>query len=408
MKEVPLRRVARVVNGGTPTPDPDNWDGNVPWATPVDLGRSHGQSIEETVRSLSRTGLQTGSAEVPMGSVILSTRAPVGYVARNSVPMAFNQGCKGIVPAKELDAAFLSYVLQSRREFLAAVSTGTTFLELSTGSLLGAPIPLPTLDQQRAIADFLDRETAQIDAMIEAQEGLLAALEERRNAARRRAIFPLRSQVDERPLKQLATRVAGSAFPLEEQGLQGMDLDFYKVAVLGQRSSMGVISAECDSITTNTAKALGARVVAEGSSLMAKIGAASLLGRVGLNSKPCCVDNNMVAFTPRLGVTSRFLYHLLSDIDIYPYINQSTIPYMNERALLSSPMPLPSLEVQHRLVDDLDAQLERGAAMVLATQRTIEHMRERREALITAAVTGRIDPDTGIERIDPTTAKEAS
>lgn len=133
---------------------------------------------------------------------------------------------------------------------------------------------------------------------------------------------------------------------------------------------------------------------------MAKIGAASLLARIGIISRDCCIDNNMVAFIARTGVDPRFLYHALCDIDIYPYINQSTIPYMNERAIMNAPIPLPNLAEQRRLVDKLDRELTKGSALVAETDSMIFLLRERREALITAAVSGRIDPTTGIERIE--------
>src|SRR5271157_1993578 len=95
-----LRRVFRVINGGTPTSDPANWNGSVPWATPVDLGRSHGGVIRDTDRTLTIDGLRAGSSLVPGGSLIVSTRAPIGYVAEVAEPTAFNQGCRGLVPQR--------------------------------------------------------------------------------------------------------------------------------------------------------------------------------------------------------------------------------------------------------------------------------------------------------------------
>ena len=205
---------------------------------------------------------------------------------------------------------------------------------------------------------------------------------------------------DIRPLKHLARKVSGSAFPLEEQGEKGLDLPFYKVAALASRDVHGIIVTESDTIASETRARLGAHVIPTGSSLMAKIGAASLLARIGIISRDCCIDNNMVAFIARTGVDPRFLYHALCDIDIYPYINQSTIPYMNERAIMNAPIPLPNLAEQRRLVDKLDRELTKGSALVAETDSMIFLLRERREALITAAVSGRIDPTTGIERIE--------
>ncbi len=300
-------------------------------------------------------------------------------------------------------ARYLAYVGQSR----PFISEGMTRVE-GVGNLLRVPpefvaqyrLPLMSRTEQEEIADFLDRETAQIDTMIEAQEDLLQTLINRRAATRRRGFFALRDMADIRPLKHLARKVSGSAFPLEEQGEKGLDLPFYKVAALASRDVHGIIVTESDTIASETRARLGARVIPTGSSLMAKIGAASLLARIGIISRDCCIDNNMVAFIPRTGVDPRFLYHALCDIDIYPYINQSTIPYMNERAIINAPIPLPNLAEQRRLVDKLDRELAKGSALVAETESMIFLLRERREALITAAVSGRIDPTTSIERIE--------
>jgi type I restriction enzyme S subunit len=96
MTHLPVRRLFRVVNGGTPTSEPENWDGDVPWATPVDLGHVHGGYLAETQRTLTDQGVKTGSSLVAGGSLILSTRAPIGYIAETKVPMAFNQGCHAL------------------------------------------------------------------------------------------------------------------------------------------------------------------------------------------------------------------------------------------------------------------------------------------------------------------------
>ncbi|MFC3479400.1 restriction endonuclease subunit S [Kocuria carniphila] len=310
-----------------------------------------------------------------------------------------------------VDPKFLFWYLNSRPAFAwwETRASGVTRVGLRQEDIRHLPLgALPPMSHQRAIADFLDRETAQIDAMIEAQEQLLRSVMERRAAIRRRGFFDLRETEATRPLKHLTVKVSGSAFPLDEQGEQGLELPFHKVAALAHRDSRGVITAESDSITSETSSELGAQIVPAGSSLMAKIGAASLLARVGINMHDCCIDNNMVAFVPRTGVVSRFLYHVLCDLDIYPYINQSTIPYMNERAIMNAPVPLPTLAEQQRLVEGFDKELAQGSILVGETETSIAVLRERREALITAAVTGRIDPATGVERIDPTTEKEAS
>ncbi|MFA9230140.1 MAG: restriction endonuclease subunit S [Microgenomates group bacterium] len=153
-----LGEVATIINGGTPKSEvAAYWDGDVDWLTPKDMGKLDGHLVHVTPRRISREGLAKCSArQVPANSVIMSTRAPIGHLAMNTVPMAFNQGCRGMVPGQKLDAKYLFYVLSANIQALDDLGTGTTFKELSAGSLKAFPIPLPPLDEQKRIVEVLD------------------------------------------------------------------------------------------------------------------------------------------------------------------------------------------------------------------------------------------------------------
>ena len=157
-KVKPLEDAANIVNGGTPKSGVgEYWAGDVQWLTPKDMGQMEGREIANTPRTITVKGLVESSARlVPPLSVILSTRAPIGHLAINTTPMAFNQGCRGIVPRNGLDHVFLYYFLLANREPLDSLGTGTTFKELSGGSLKAVPIPLPPLQEQHQIVAVLD------------------------------------------------------------------------------------------------------------------------------------------------------------------------------------------------------------------------------------------------------------
>ncbi|MFJ3507698.1 restriction endonuclease subunit S [Streptomyces luteogriseus] len=177
-KVLPLRRLFRIVNGGTPTPDAENWGGDIPWATPADFGETFGP-LRTTRRSLTRKGVNTGSTVVPKGAILLSTRAPIGYVAVSEVAMAFNQGCRALVPTVDVDSRFFGYQLESAKEYLQAQGLGTTFLELSSSALAQVPVVAPSREQQRRIADFLDAETARFEALAYKRARQIEGLAER-------------------------------------------------------------------------------------------------------------------------------------------------------------------------------------------------------------------------------------
>ncbi|MCY4611604.1 MAG: restriction endonuclease subunit S [Gammaproteobacteria bacterium] len=155
--EYTIEQIADIVGGGTPsTKDPDNFGGNIPWLTPKDLSEPHARYITCGERSLSQKGLENSSAKLlPSGSVLLSTRAPVGYVAIAKNPISTNQGFRSLVPHEGFPSEYLYYWLIQNTEKLKQYTTGTTFGELSGSALGSIRIRLPSLIEQRAIADVL-------------------------------------------------------------------------------------------------------------------------------------------------------------------------------------------------------------------------------------------------------------
>jgi type I restriction enzyme S subunit len=151
--------VCDVVNGGTPrTGVSKYWNGSHLWITPAEMGKRLSPYVGETGRKLTDFGLQDSSAQMlPPHSIILSSRAPIGHLVINTKPMSTNQGCKGLVPSKQLEYKFLYYYLTSIVDLLDSLGTGATFRELSTGKLKEVPIPIPLLSEQKRIVALLDR-----------------------------------------------------------------------------------------------------------------------------------------------------------------------------------------------------------------------------------------------------------
>ena len=178
MTVVALKDVCRITNGGTPKSGVESlWHGGVAWLTPAEMGKRLTPYIGQTARTISQEGLANSSAKlVPPSSVILSTRAPIGHLAINETPMAFNQGCRGLTPGDKLETKYLYYFLYFSRDTLDGLGTGTTFKELSSSNLANFPIPLPPLDEQRRIVAVLDKAFAGIaSATANAQKNLTNA-----------------------------------------------------------------------------------------------------------------------------------------------------------------------------------------------------------------------------------------
>ncbi|MGC4058626.1 MAG: restriction endonuclease subunit S [Chitinophagaceae bacterium] len=156
-----LGEIAEIVNGGTPdTKVKEFWDGEILWITPKDMGKLESIYVGDTERKITDKGLKNSSAKLlPINSVILSSRAPIGHLAINIKPISTNQGCKGIVPNKNLDSLFLYYFLKHSVELLNELGTGTTFKELSGSKLATVSVPFPPLEeQQRLVTIFSNLE----------------------------------------------------------------------------------------------------------------------------------------------------------------------------------------------------------------------------------------------------------
>lgn len=161
-KWVSARDVGQIVGGGTPsTRDPTNFVAHgIPWITPADLTGYAGKYISRGARDLSQNGYDSSGARLmPAGSVLFSSRAPIGYCVIASNELATNQGFKSLVPSPDYSPEFLRYYLVSAKEYAEGLASGTTFKELSGARMATLAVPMPPLPEQRRIVAKLDTLT---------------------------------------------------------------------------------------------------------------------------------------------------------------------------------------------------------------------------------------------------------
>ncbi len=184
-EEKTLSEACRVTQGGTPdTAATDLWGGSIQWLTPAEMEKGDSKYIAKTVRSITEKGLSNCSSELlPVNSVIISTRAPIGHLAINKEPMAINQGCRGLIPKTSFDAHFIYYFLAKSKTQLNDLGSGNTFKEISGKTLKEFLIAFPMLAEQQKIADCLSSiddlitlETRKIDALKAHKKGLMQQL----------------------------------------------------------------------------------------------------------------------------------------------------------------------------------------------------------------------------------------
>ena len=176
-KEVRLGDVGKIVGGATPsTRNPQNYGGVIPWITPKDLSINKERFIEFGERNISELGLNSCSAKMlPKGSILFSSRAPIGYVAIAHTSLCTNQGFKSFVPdTDKMDSMFSYYLLKHNSENIANLGSGTTFMEVSGKVMSDFIVNIPDLLTQQEIAGIL----SSLDAKIETNNKLNEKLEE--------------------------------------------------------------------------------------------------------------------------------------------------------------------------------------------------------------------------------------
>ena len=394
--KVPLRRLFRIVNGGTPTADAENWDGDVPWATPVDLGLCDGAQITSTQRTLTHQGLRTGSAAVPSGSLVVSTRAPIGYVAQTIAPLAFNQGCRGLRPEQSLDVRYYRYVMGSLIAQLISRGQGSTFIELSSDALASTRVPKPPLEAQIAIADFLDVETTRLDELVEKDRALINLMSERFWNYVSTAVLSASTRTV--PLRRFLVSINDGPFGSSLTSQHYSDSGA-RVVRLGNIGLAEFKNEDRAYVPDEHYQELLLHRVRPGNLLMAGLGdqrnhvgracVAPDLGRAIVKADCYC------AVVDSARASAEFLSLLLSSPvgaeRVAMAARGTTRSRINLDIAKEIGVPEVTIEVQAGLVDEANQMRSRLYEIRERMESEILLLRERRRALVTAAITGELE-----------------
>ena len=170
-----LGEVCTIVSGSTPkTSVTSYWDGNIKWITPAELNEDTFY-IMDSVRHITEEGKEkTGLSYLPAGTVILSSRAPIGKTAIAGCEMCCNQGFKNLICSDAIYNEYLYFFLKSKTDYLNSLGRGATFKEISKSIVESIEIPLPEVNQQKEIAEKLKK----LEQLISLRKQQLAKLDE--------------------------------------------------------------------------------------------------------------------------------------------------------------------------------------------------------------------------------------
>ncbi|MFF7243080.1 restriction endonuclease subunit S [Embleya sp. NPDC008237] len=404
---VPIRLVARLGSGHTPSRSvPEYWENcTVPWITLADvwqLRRGNISFISETKEKISPIGLAHSAAvKHPAGTVILSRTASVGFSAIMGTDMATSQDFATWTCGPRLEPRFLLHALRGMAPDLTRVATGSTHKTIYMPDIEQLRVPLPSLEEQRRIADFLDAETDRIDQLVRLRskqsslisEGLAAEAvgltgrpQIRGGGCATESLIQLRRAI----ISTQTGSTPENLYDLPDGGVSEGDVPWYTPAAID--SWMSIATAE------KATRRNGAPIFPFGSVVITGIGES--LGKVAYLGHVATGNQQLTAITPAVGVNGKFMAWQLwaAEQEIREWAQYSRIRIINNDSLKSFPIYLPSRAEQDTVVRKLDSHMVRARQVTDAFLRFRRLADERRQALITAAVTGQFDVSTASGR----------
>lgn len=425
---VALRWLSRRYAGGTPDKNNDEYweEGIIPW---LNSGAVNDKYVTKPSAFISREGFLNSSAKwIPKGALVMALAGQgktKGMVAQLGIDTTCNQSMAAIIPTKQLQSRYLYWWLTANYQYIRNLAGGEARDGLNLELIGGIPSPVPNEIEQRAIANFLDRETTRLDTLVAKKRELIEKLKEKRMA--------LISQTVTRGLPPDPARAAGlNPHPkLKPSGIEwlGDVPEHWEVMrlkhVASIRGRIGFRGYTTDDLVTESegALALGAThldstghlnlcspvyiswakyfespeiMVQTGDLLITQRG--STCGKVGVvdvDLGPATINPSLLLLRPSGFVHGMFLlYSMLGQFVqsvLATTLSSTAIPMLSQEQIGEISFPVPQLLEQRSIADFLDREATKLDRMIEKVEAAIEKLQEYRTALITAAVTGKID-----------------
>jgi type I restriction enzyme S subunit len=409
----PVKHFAENVNGSTPSSSEESyWNGDINWVTTDDLGKLNQKYIIGTRRTITETGYKScGTTIAPKGSVVISSRAPIGHLGILKIDACTNQGCKTLIP-KNINSEFLYYYLGIGRHELEALGQGSTFKELPTSALKGFKILSPPISEQNSIANYLDLKTSQIDDLIAKKERLIHLLKEERTAIINQAVtkgldtnVPMKDSGIEwlgeipahwkRARIKTLVKIKVCDGPHEtpewkEDGIPFISAEAIKGNQIDLNFKRGFISEEQHLEYCKKSRVL------KGDILFCKSG--STTGKSALVE----IDEEFGIWSPlaiirvdEIKISNRFMFQSIQSSLFRNQVETSwtfgTQPNIGMGALENLWIAIPPLSEQFQIDSYLQKEIRKIEEIISKSQQEIELLKEYKTALISEVVTGKVD-----------------
>lgn len=399
-----------IASGTTPKSDsPDYYDGDVPWVTTSELRET---VIRQTKQSLTRQALRDYPTlrMYPTGTILFAMYgATIGRLGILGMAATVNQACCAFSSPTKFDSRFIYYWLWMRRPILISLSSGGGQPNLSQDDLRQLRVPVPEVDEQQAIADFLDRKTARLDTLVGKKRELIEKLKEKRTALISRTVtrglnpnVKLKSSGIEwlgdipehweaKRLKHAAAVTTGFAFSSDDFTTDGVPV--LRIGDIDQEGR--VVFSDAKFLPVEYLRRHSNVVVQRNDIVTAMTGAT--IGKVGryLDDSPALLNQRVCIFRALPNAEQSFVWYLLNAEFYIEHVILTAFggaqPNISDTELLACPIPVPKKAEQRAIADYLDRETVKIDKMMEKVEAAIEKLQEYRTALITASVTGKID-----------------
>ncbi len=343
-----LGEVCEIVGGSTPkTNEASYWDGNHYWVTPAELNGS--KYISSTNRTITDEGVKSAHLQLlPLGTVLLSSRAPIGKVAITTTPMYCNQGFKNLVCTEKLNNEFAYWFLFHNTEYLNSLGTGATFKEISKRVVEQIPIPVPPLVEQEKIVAELDC----LSGVIEKKKQQLKELD-----SLAESIFytmfgdPITNE------KGLIIKTIGDVCQLKSGDSSANNtsegtLPYVKVGDMNIEDNIPYITTS-STFVSREENMKG--IFPIGTTIFPKRGGAIYTNKKRMTSVEICCDLNTMGVIPKQEVLPLYLFHYFMQIDFGELCNGAAIPQINNINIAPLKVCVPPLTLQQEFADKIEA-----------------------------------------------------
>jgi type I restriction enzyme, S subunit len=308
-----IQTVSDVVGGGTPTTaNENNFNGEIPWITPRDLSSYQDRFISRGERCISEDGLNSSNAKLlPVNTVLLTTRAPVGYLAIAKNEVTTNQGFHSLIPNNKTDSLFLFYLLKNNVQKLIDHASGSTFQELNGKTLKSLEFAFPQITEQKQIAEIL----SSLDDKIELNRKINANLEKLASSLFKKWFVDIGNELPEgwriKPISSFGEIVCGKTPSKSIGEYFGGDIPFIKIPDM--HGNVFIVKTE-DTLTSFGMDSQKNKTVSSGSICVSCI---ATVGLVSMPTKNSQTNQQINSIIPSEGFYQFYLFHVLKNLSGY-------------------------------------------------------------------------------------------